>query len=138
GFIDDIDQCAGIGLRRSGIDGVTHDVGAACDGLAIALGVIGSAEGIAGPGGQHFAVAGDDLLIYIRCWPATWVRGPDITFLMTPHAHHAGTTAATHVAGGQHQIDDGRLYAVVVVAPDHTLLIGVHGARSVTGILGFI
>ncbi|MNQ76756.1 hypothetical protein D3C85_916050 [compost metagenome] len=56
---------------------------------------------------------------------------------MPTHAHHP-RTSSPDVVGGKHQIDQGRLDEVVVVAPDDPFFVGVHGMGTMTRGLGFV
>ena len=121
---------------RHGVHGVLHDVGALLVGLLELVGVERGLVVIARPDVMHAALALDQQLVDVGGGFADmgvgWTR---VAFLVAAHAHAAATGPAD-VAGGQRDVHERGIGAIVVVAPDETLLVAEHGAATLA-VLGF-
>ena len=112
-----------IGHRRHG---VLHDVGALLVGLLELQRVERGLVVVAAPDVMHAAFAFDQQLVDIGGRPPDMrVGGPRIAFLVAAHAHAAAAFAAD-IAGGERDVHQRAVGAIVVVAPDQALLIGEH------------
>ncbi len=76
------------------------------------------------------ALALDQQLVDVGGRPAdVGVRGAHVAFLMAAHAH-ASAADTPDIAAGEGDVHQGGDGAVVVVAPDHALLVGEHRAST--------
>ncbi|MCY1360126.1 hypothetical protein D9M69_467380 [compost metagenome] len=93
------------------------------------LGIERGLEGIRAPGRVHHALALDDLLIHINL-AVPRIGRTCVTLLVSTHAHNA-CPPPPDVVGRQHQVDQGGLDQVIVIAPDDPFLVGMHGVWPV-------
>ena len=121
---------------RYGVHRVFDDVGALLVDLLELVGVERGLVVIAGPDVVHTAPAVDQKLVDIGGGLADMGIGRTrVAFLMSAHAH-ATAAGPADVAGGQRDVHQGRVGAVVVVAPDEALLVAEHRAPA-PPVLGF-
>ena len=119
--------CAVAVAGGHGIHGGLHQIGAPLvDALELGR-VQRRLEVIAAPDVMNAAFAADQQLIDIGRRLAAGIVGSDIAFLMAAHAHAAAAWPAD-IAGRQRDVHQRLVGAVIVVAPDQSLLVSEHGA----------
>ncbi len=120
---------------RHGVHRILHDVGALLVDHVELVGVQRGLVVIAGPDVMNAALALDQQLVDIGGGPADMgIGGTHIAFLVAAHAH-AAAAIATDIAGGERDVHERGIGAIVVVAPDQAFLVGEHGA-STLAVLG--
>src|SRR5665213_1409030 len=95
------------------------------------LSIEGRLEWISTPRRVHQSATLDDLLVDVNLG-VTGIWRTGVALLMSTHTNDPGSTA-TDISRGEHQINERRLNKVVVVAPDDSFFIAVHGARALAG-----
>ncbi len=122
-------QCRPV-TGRHRVHGILHDVGALLVDLLELVGVERGLVVIARPDVVDASATLDQQLVDIGRGPAdVRVGRTRVAFLVAAHAHAAATRTAD-VAGGEGDVHERGVGAVVVVAPDEALLIGKHGAPT--------
>ena len=130
GAHDGLDQGLAV-AGRHGVHRLLHHVGAALVDALVLGGVQGGLEGVAAPDVVHAAVPVDDQLVHVGRGPADVGVGRAHVAFHVPAQAHAAAAGAADVAGGQAEIHERLVGAVVVVAPDQALFIREHGPPPV-------
>lgn len=132
---DGVDQRRTV-TKRDRVHGLLHQISALLVGSLELVGIERRLVVVAAPDVVHPSPALDQQLVDIgRRPPHMGVGGAGVSFLVPAEAH-AATSRPTDVAGGESDIHERAVGAVVVVAPDQALLIGEHGAAARIAVLG--